>query len=315
MAEKALDVEKLVDPGKWALEVKDDAERVVMRVFQQSAAEAADGLGLNADVLLDNHYVRRAVEARVRRIMSSTEARARQVADTILNLDASGADLDAIVDAVKGTMDQRLIWAATTARTETTGLVNSSALATAAAAGIDTKEWLSSRDEKVRHTHTHLGGGDGQTAPLGAPFIIGGFPLMYPGDPAGPPQECINCRCSLTFRRDLNAPVPDASLVQVPSADPLGWQRTLLHLNVDPATIQHLQTLADLRAGADADWTEPFDRLVALIQRHALLVSVGAPELAADVRGDVANVLTDLGTPDVEAQTILLALAAREVAT
>jgi hypothetical protein len=31
--------------------------------------------------------------------------------------------------------------------------------------------------------------------PADKPYTVGGNALMYPGDPAGPPQETINCRC------------------------------------------------------------------------------------------------------------------------
>lgn len=301
---KGLDVHKLIDPVKWASEVGDDAHGVVMRVFAESAGDDAS--------VLDHPFVRRAIEERVRRIMSSTEARARQVADVILKADASGADLEEIVDAVKGTMDQRLIWAATTARTETTGIVNTSALSNAAAAGLATKEWLSSHDEKVRHTHTGLGGGDGQTAPLGAPFVIGGFPLMFPGDPAGPPQEVINCRCSMLFHAGDTPKDAEPFTHEAPQAPALAWQRALLHLNVNPAKIDFLTTLASLRGGSEEAWVDAFDRLLELVQRHALLASVGANDLAAEVRGEAATVLQELGVPTPETQTILLAMAARE---
>jgi len=38
---------------------------------------------------------------------------------------------------------------------------------------------------------------DGQTVPWGQPFDVGGFAMMYPHDPEGPPQEVINCRCTM----------------------------------------------------------------------------------------------------------------------
>lgn len=52
--------------------------------------------------------------------------------------------------------------------------------------------WLSTSDDRTRSTHVAA---DGQRVPLGKPFIVGGFELMFPGDPAGPPQEVIQCRC------------------------------------------------------------------------------------------------------------------------
>lgn len=53
--------------------------------------------------------------------------------------------------------------------------------------------WLATSDSRTRTTHRVA---DGQRVPVAAPFIVGGFPLMFPGDPAGPPQEVIQCRCT-----------------------------------------------------------------------------------------------------------------------
>lgn len=52
--------------------------------------------------------------------------------------------------------------------------------------------WLATDDSRTRHTHEEA---DGQRVPLGAPFRVGGFELRFPGDPLGPPQEVIQCRC------------------------------------------------------------------------------------------------------------------------
>lgn len=58
-----------------------------------------------------------------------------------------------------------------------------------------TKIWLNAHDNRVRPSHASAGG---QAVPMEAPFRVGGFDLMYPGDPQGPPQEVINCRCTFT---------------------------------------------------------------------------------------------------------------------
>lgn len=58
--------------------------------------------------------------------------------------------------------------------------------------GIEEQEWLSARDERVRPSHQEA---DGQRVPIGAAFQVGDAKLLFPGDPAGPLEEVINCRC------------------------------------------------------------------------------------------------------------------------
>lgn len=53
-----------------------------------------------------------------------------------------------------------------------------------------TKSWLASEDARTRPTHVLA---DGQTVGLEEFFDVGGFPLLFPGDPDGPPQETIQC--------------------------------------------------------------------------------------------------------------------------
>jgi hypothetical protein len=86
------------------------------------------------------------------------------------------------------------------ARTETIGALNAGrddAFTAVAEADPDTryeKIWLATDDRRTRTTHNLA---DGQRVPVGAPFIVGGFPLARPGDPTGPAHEVIQCRCTL----------------------------------------------------------------------------------------------------------------------
>jgi hypothetical protein len=53
--------------------------------------------------------------------------------------------------------------------------------------------WRTARDARVRDSHQAM---EGQRRALGEMFVTGaGNQLEYPGDPSGPPEEVINCRC------------------------------------------------------------------------------------------------------------------------
>lgn len=54
--------------------------------------------------------------------------------------------------------------------------------------------WATMRDGSVRDTHRAA---NGQIADADGTFDIGGFDLRYPGEPVGPPEIWINCRCIL----------------------------------------------------------------------------------------------------------------------
>lgn len=70
--------------------------------------------------------------------------------------------------------------------------------------------WLATEDSRTRETHRLA---DGQRVPLGEPFTVGGFSLRFPGDPMGPPQEVIQCRCtSLLVDADEEIPTVDRQM-------------------------------------------------------------------------------------------------------
>jgi uncharacterized protein with gpF-like domain len=58
------------------------------------------------------------------------------------------------------------------------------------------KRWDTEHDQRVRMSHREV---DGETRDLGMPFYVDGFPLQFPGDPIGPPESVINCRCDLVI--------------------------------------------------------------------------------------------------------------------
>lgn len=90
--------------------------------------------------------------------------------------------------------------ARTVARTETIGAVNAGVYRAAVLDAQDRgdvapmKVWLATEDTRTRPTHTEA---DKQRTLLASPFQVGGAQLLFPGDPRGPAQEVINCRCSM----------------------------------------------------------------------------------------------------------------------
>lgn len=58
-------------------------------------------------------------------------------------------------------------------------------------------EWLATHDDRTRPAHRAA---DGQTTSIGVPFVVGGEPLRFPGDPYASPGNTINCRCSMAVK-------------------------------------------------------------------------------------------------------------------
>lgn len=84
------------------------------------------------------------------------------------------------------------------------------------------KQWMSTLDNRTRHDHA---GADGQSVDADKPFNVGGYELMYPGDPNGPGHEVYNCRCTMiakvdgigvdnALRRDALAILPYMTFIQ-----------------------------------------------------------------------------------------------------
>lgn len=80
------------------------------------------------------------------------------------------------------------------ARTESTGAYNYGALNALSDEGSRCVEWMATGDNRTRLTHRSA---DGQVVRTGTAFSVGGASLRMPGDPSGPPQEVINCRCTI----------------------------------------------------------------------------------------------------------------------
>lgn len=89
------------------------------------------------------------------------------------------------------------------ARTETVRAANMAQFWYMINSGVQFKEWIAVHDNKTRDTH-RIGRawGEPYIVEVNEPFIIGGYPMMYPGDPSAPAHEVVNCRCVVVPARN-----------------------------------------------------------------------------------------------------------------
>lgn len=105
---------------------------------------------------------------------------------------ANGDTRDELIDRIQETYgDIKRSRATTIARTEVHNANQYGILQGYKQAGVTIKIWVAVRDSATRDSHASI---DGEERPIDRPFSNG---LMLPGDPSGPAEEVINCRCQI----------------------------------------------------------------------------------------------------------------------
>lgn len=165
------------------------------------------------------------------------------------------------------------------ARTEVIGAANAGSLEGMRAAGLPTdKIWVATTGPNVseysrsrtRPSHREA---DGQRVPLGDKFLVGGWPMDRPHDPAAPPEETINCRCTLEYE------IADDAVDELAGPEPEPVTASVLHRSKGVSDVKRLAVIAsaEVRTGAmialipteedldrlalDTDDAEPRDQL------------------------------------------------------
>lgn len=122
----------------------------------------------------------------------------RKITDIVTSGIMQGKGIGKMADDLQRDLtDMNRVSALRAARTAVTGAQNAGrqdGYEAAAQMGIKVrKRWIATKDGKTRHDH---GMADGQIVDHDKPFEVGGYKLMFPGDPSGPPHEIYNCRCT-----------------------------------------------------------------------------------------------------------------------
>ena len=138
------------------------------------------------------------VEQRVKLWASSVnEETGRLLSNEIAEANLQGESISEIQRRVEKVFNfNDIVRSERIARTEMLSTTNAAHLEVMQNAGARNKEWLATRDDRVRDSHAAA---DGQVVPIEEPFRIGSALLDAPGvgrgGGVGPPEETINCRC------------------------------------------------------------------------------------------------------------------------
>ena len=132
------------------------------------------------------------LERKVNKITGIIDTVKRQVGDSLAEGYREGESLTQLAERIKTVFNFADGRAKAIARTEMFGALNFGRTTQISQAGFRRKIWFTAADEKVRSDHAVM---HGRKIDIGDNWIVGGATLRYPGDPAGPPREIINCRC------------------------------------------------------------------------------------------------------------------------
>jgi hypothetical protein len=165
----------------------------------QSGAESMyDMLDLDADArppVQNTTTIADAVAAQADKIRSVNSTTRQALIEAVEEAINSGASQKELVTSLRQQFKLRLNSARSTARTMTASSGNAGRQAGMAGAGVQKKGWATAGSGEIRAAHMQAASDYAQGVPVSQPFIVGGEPLMYPGDPSGSAGNIINCRC------------------------------------------------------------------------------------------------------------------------
>lgn len=181
--------------GEYHLQWIKRYTKLVTETFDVAGSDLAAEIGFAFS--LENPKVQFAIRNRVNKLSGNvTDATYQKIQDVVSTGRSEGVGTSEIANRIREDVFGGEITktrATTIARTETVAALNEGEQIAAVESGvIQSKEWLSQGDAKVRDGHDI----DGETVPLDSQFSNG---LEYPGDQRGSADNVINCRCTLLY--------------------------------------------------------------------------------------------------------------------
>ncbi len=189
--EERIKARDLFDPGYWKRRTAEALGPFIRRAWKRGGGSVQDGFDL------EQPDVAQALADRVDELAGQVTATTRQVLESQLLQHgvADGESIPALRARIQRVFTDLSGYRATMiARTETVGAYNAAATMAALEAGAVRKTWMATNDSRTRQSHRLA---DGDTVALNKRFTAS--QSRWPGDPAAPANQSINCRCTLTF--------------------------------------------------------------------------------------------------------------------
>ena len=184
----------IYDSSEAGKRLKKKTKPVITGALEDSAKIEIARLGLGIDFDVSNPEVVKWIDKKLFDYWKDIDATTKDtLRDQLKEAVLSGEGIpdvekriESVFDMARGYRTERI------ARTEVISASNEGNFAAYLQSGVvENKKWISSRDADVRPSHQI----DGEEVGLDEPFSNG---LMYPGDPAGGPEEICNCRCTMS---------------------------------------------------------------------------------------------------------------------
>jgi hypothetical protein len=198
----AVTVNDVFDVPVWDRQLLADAKSFLMATVVDGGNDIAMMVGKD-DLDLDDELVAAAVLAGLERFKDVNLTTRRKLESVIVKGLGSGHSVDAIASDIEEVFNKSIkTRAPMIGKTTVAFAVNEGQMIAALKSGFRYKVWLSSQDEKVRHTHVTA---DGQARPIMDYFLVGGSLMMHPGAQTASLAETANCRCTMVFTDDPSA--------------------------------------------------------------------------------------------------------------
>jgi len=258
--------DELVDADAVVSELRTKSDPIRRAAIAQIVSPAVDGVGLSFDAT--NPFVDGVVSRTGQHVTNVADTTRMNVNRIVRAAYEEGLSVPDTARAIqRGMAAASTVRARTIARTEMVGLTNGGALAAARivadAAGIRyQKEWLTAAGAKYPR-HALYPGLNHQRAELQDRFSVGGARLDYPGDPDGPADQTINCRCAVIMVEPEDVPaesaadlIPTTTITETPLAPIAGttpdeFAASLIDraVSMEPAVTRMMQEVSSAHGG------------------------------------------------------------------